>query len=552
MATVMTSPGLSNPSLDHTDRGATSAHITGLHDDDTAQSDDDTPATPPFISLNGGRMRSFSLSGISVTDLEELMPDSPGGGGGEGGEGGEENARVEGRHRVFSIDVDPEIEIDDLDSNDISALAGGTFEIDFKVNRDRSMSFEFFAFQMDEVEAAEEEEAGLHVDLGNLPMGSPLPPHTPSAGRRERGDSIIYDPKSFGDGGIHELKVLDTISEAGNPRVPDESKRIVGGISLKNVIAEDRISKRDKMKLERVMKKNMQVIAHRAKPRSAVTASSHAAALAAQHAGNPLVRQPVPAVGYRPMQTTPKTTPKKTSSSKKSSYKTPQKKRNIVYQRETEVLVKTELSPALYITNTDGTSVCADSAVIILTAAANGSSSGAPGEQAPIAALHCLNREGRIGIYTPEQRKARVKKFHSKRKMRIWRKRIKYDCRKKLADSRPRIKGRFVKRCDIGSATPPKNPPPGMPIHGTNIIPNPTASQKEAEAKAAALLASQGKGGPPRDTSSLPPLAPPRQVTTDNLVGGPGAAGWEPFGDDDDHDQYNDNLQDLGLGVDIF
>ena len=63
--------------------------------------------------------------------------------------------------------------------------------------------------------------------------------------------------------------------------------------------------------------------------------------------------------------------------------------------------------------------------------------------------LELCNKDGRIGIYLPDARIARIARFHAKRSNRIWRKRIKYDCRKKLADSRPRIKGRFVKRTDM-------------------------------------------------------------------------------------------------------
>lgn len=59
----------------------------------------------------------------------------------------------------------------------------------------------------------------------------------------------------------------------------------------------------------------------------------------------------------------------------------------------------------------------------------------------------------KIGSYTLEERKKRIKRFLEKRKRRIWKKCIKYDCRKKLAQDRPRVKGRFVRRAEDGLPT---------------------------------------------------------------------------------------------------
>jgi hypothetical protein len=75
------------------------------------------------------------------------------------------------------------------------------------------------------------------------------------------------------------------------------------------------------------------------------------------------------------------------------------------------------------------------------------------GEKGFVALPHSLskyketyNKNGRIGIYTPAERAAIIAKFHSKRSRRVWNKKIRYGCRKNLADSRLRVKGRFVKR----------------------------------------------------------------------------------------------------------
>ncbi|KAG8659197.1 zinc finger protein CONSTANS-LIKE 2 [Manihot esculenta] len=52
--------------------------------------------------------------------------------------------------------------------------------------------------------------------------------------------------------------------------------------------------------------------------------------------------------------------------------------------------------------------------------------------------------------YSAEERKARISKYRAKREQRNFTKTIKYACRKALADSRPRIRGRFARNDESG------------------------------------------------------------------------------------------------------
>mmetsp|Transcript_8893 Transcript_8893/g.8799 ORF Transcript_8893/g.8799 Transcript_8893/m.8799 type:complete len:534 (+) Transcript_8893:324-1925(+) len=53
---------------------------------------------------------------------------------------------------------------------------------------------------------------------------------------------------------------------------------------------------------------------------------------------------------------------------------------------------------------------------------------------------------GYVGAYSPAERRRRIERFLEKRRLRVWQKNVKYDVRKNFADSRIRVKGRFVKK----------------------------------------------------------------------------------------------------------
>ena len=58
----------------------------------------------------------------------------------------------------------------------------------------------------------------------------------------------------------------------------------------------------------------------------------------------------------------------------------------------------------------------------------------------------------RIGKYSIEERQEKIRRYREKKLQRNFKKTIKYTCRKTLADSRPRVHGRFAKH--VPPATP--------------------------------------------------------------------------------------------------
>jgi hypothetical protein len=304
------------------------------------------------------------------------------------------------RTRVFSVDLDPST----FDFSDLSSITGGNTDAKISADsdlpifngRDRAFSFEVFNFA-----GGDDLLPNPVSNTSMLQAPSLAPVSVDLSMRRPRGDSIIFDPSSFQDGGIHEKNALE------------------------------------KARLKDLLPPPQQSLAHPANQRRVTTVSSGGitGTYSTSQSNNPM-----------PLMLPPGSSLNRSAPMAAGQNRAPHQGQG--NNAATATSKARTMTSTATIASSSRTSLSSSVQMATLPSSLSGGVS-TSAQSPPTFQMELLNKDGRIGIYLPEARRLRIARFHAKRKMRIWRKRIKYDCRKKLADSRPRIKGRFVKRSDM-------------------------------------------------------------------------------------------------------
>jgi len=124
---------------------------TSFTDIDPIDASTEEDSDPNNLSPIPQRSRAFSIGGLSMSDFETLLP--PGSPDRSQQHGGAEWDVGKRRTRIFSIDFDPNLDIDDIDLVDAGILATGSFEVELRSQRGRGMSFEFFSYDMSDLQA---------------------------------------------------------------------------------------------------------------------------------------------------------------------------------------------------------------------------------------------------------------------------------------------------------------------------------------------------------------------------------------------------------------